>query len=307
MTLAVFSLLRPFWLLAIVAIAILAVRLYRRRNRIGDWESVIDPDLMAAMRALGRVETSPRHSANHLPLLAAALTALALTGPALERRDALSFRNLDGVIFVMDVSPSMTGSALWPATVTMGRVGVNALSTKPGALIVYAGDAYLAAPLTADTRNLGFTMTLLNDETVPDTGTRPALGLSRAAELLREARILAGDVVLMTDGAGLGPEALAQAAEIADIGGRLSVVYAPTERARETGEMRAQAETLASLGGGRLYELNEANALAADLSNDATSRLEQQSYQLLVWRDFGRYLLLLALLPALGFFRRQSA
>ncbi|MCP4070879.1 MAG: VWA domain-containing protein [Hyphomicrobiales bacterium] len=302
-----YTLVRPLWLLALPMIAGFIFVLQRRHSEAGDWENVIDPVLMGAMRTLGRVDGAGSRAVRQLPLWATGLILIALAGPAMQWRDAQAFRNLDGVVFVIDVSKSMTEDAQWPAVVMMGRAGVSALGSKPAALVVYAGDAYVASALTTDSRQIGLTMTLLDNKTVPDKGSRPALALAKAAEILKDADIIAGNVILMSDGAGLGPDALQAAKMIAGMGGQLSVVHAPTTVSGATGTTQAQLQTLVSVGGGSVYGLGNANGLMDDLNNSAAKRLERQDYLLLFWADFGRYLLLLALIPVLGLFRRGSA
>jgi Ca-activated chloride channel family protein len=218
------TLLRPEWLLAMPALLLLALAIRRSASSPGAWGQAMDPHLMAAMRRLGRVESRGASAVAFLPVLAAAAIALALTGPAVERRDAAAFRNLDGSILVVDVSPSMVGDPAWPGVVTALRTALAGLGSKPAALVVAAGDAYVAAPLTADSRQVGMTLALIDGETVPDLGSRPALGLAEAVAMLDDAEILRGDVVLATDGGGLGPEALVEARRIADSGARLLVL-----------------------------------------------------------------------------------
>ncbi len=291
-------LLRPLWLLALPPLVLAAVLLRRRRVRLGDWDRVVDPAIMAALRALGRAENSGGGFPGVAALSAAAVVIVALAGPAVERRDAAAYRNLDGVVFVLDVSPSMTESDDWIAIQTMARVGVAALRSRPAALIVFGGDAYMATDMTADTRQLGLTLSLLGAGTVPDPGSRPGLGLGLAERALNRAQILAGDVVLLTDGGGLGPAALQQAAVIAGHGARVSVV-AP--------QRTAATETLASTGGGQVFALDQSADLAGFLARSGQTRLEKQDYPLLFRADYGRYLLGLALILVLPLFRRQPA
>ncbi|MGB5556976.1 MAG: VWA domain-containing protein [Paracoccaceae bacterium] len=300
------SLLRPLWLLALPVIIGLAVLARRRQAQPGDWGKAIDLHLMQAMEAMGRVRIPRSGMASQLPIWAAGLICVALVGPAVEGGDAQTFRNLDGVVFVLDVSDSMTQDARWDEIVTVARAGLSGLGSKPAALIVFAGDSYVASTLTTDTRHLGQTMALLSDETVPDKGSRPALALTQAAQILTEAAILAGDVVLITDGGGLGPEALVAAKSIADLGGRLSMVRAETSVSRQQAATRADFESLAEIGGGRLFELSEATELAEELGRGQDKRLERQTYRLLFWTDYGRYLLLLVLIPVAALFRRES-
>lgn len=300
-------LLRPVWLVAVPLVLALMVRRLRRAGQAGDWGAVIAPQLMAAMARMGRVAPGGRPTALAAPFLIAAAVAVALTGPGASRPAAQTFRNLDGVVFVIDVSGSVTRDASWPALVNMARAGLSVLADRPAALIVYAGDSYLAAPLTTDHLQVGQTISLLDADTVPDRGNRPALALSRAAELLQEAAILRGEVLLFTDGQGLGPDVLQAADQIAGQGARLSVVHAETTMSGAALPGRAALESLAQIGGGVVYGTDNLAALMRALSPQGAARVERQDLRLLLVVDYGRYLLLLALLPALLLFRREGA
>ncbi|MFK7751797.1 MAG: VWA domain-containing protein [Sedimentitalea sp.] len=290
-------LLRPLWLLALPALGLFGWWLHTRRGGLGDWHRAADPGLMAAMVALGRVDTR----ASRAPLLAimgfVTVLVLALSGPAIERRDALSYRNLDGVLFVIDTSASVTEDARWPQMLTMGRFGLASLGTRPGGLIVFGGDAYVATDMTLDHVQLGQTLSLIDADTVPDAGSRPERALALAARLLQDAEVIAGDVILLSDGAGLGPDSLAAAAAITAQGARLSVVslHAPS----------AAMRTHAKLGQGAVFTLEQTDDLARWLDSSARTRLEQQDYPLLFWKDIGRYGLVFALVPLLMLFRRS--
>ena len=293
------TLLRPAWLLALPVIGLLGWWLMRRRGGLGDWHKAADPGLIAAMAALGRVDPHTGRMALIGTLAALTISVLALSGPAIERRDALSFRNLDGVLFLVDTSSSVTGDDRWPAMLTMGRFGLAALGTRPGGLIVYGGDAYVATDMTRDHLQLGQTFSLIDAKIVPDAGSRPLRALTLAADLLAKADVIAGDVVLFTDGAGLGSETARAAERIAQQGARLSLIslHAP----------EAAFATHASIGGGKVFTLDQTDDLGRWLSEDARTRLEREVYPLLFWHDLGRYLLLLSLIPILMMFRREAA
>lgn len=297
MSIADLSLLRPLWLIVLPGLVVVALILRRRQVGIGDWNRVVDPALLAALRALGRVEDQAVGRRGTVALIAAGLITLALAGPAIERRDAAAFRNLDGVVFVLDASPSVTESDRWPALQAMGRFGIAALGSRPAGLIVFGGDAYVATDMTGDTPQLGLTFSLIDKDTVPNPGSRPERGLELAARMLRDADVLAGDVVLLSDGGGFGPGALEQAAAIAAQGARLSVVA--TLRSPEI-------ETLAATGGGQVFDLDQTDDLAGFVRISGRERLEKQDYPLLFRADYGRYLLILALFVVLALFRRRG-
>lgn len=300
------SVLRPLWGLVIPLLIVVAVVRLRRAARPGDWQSRIQPEILTALNALGRVETARASAKSVLPLVIAGTIALALTGPAVEQSRAQTFRNLDGVVFVMDVSGSMSRDPSWTSVVTMARAGVGVLGSRPAALIVYAGDSYLASPLTTDHVQLGQTISLLDDKTVPDRGNRPGLALQQAAQVLKQAEILSGNVVLMTDGAGLGPNTVQAVRDITALGARLWVIAAPTTVSGEDDPTRPEAlRQLVELGGGQLYIPEQVADFMADLDAADAQRLERRDLQLLLLTDVGRYLLLFALLPALLFFRKE--
>ncbi|WP_424971734.1 VWA domain-containing protein [Dinoroseobacter sp. S76] len=293
------TLLRPGWLLALGALVGIGWWLLRRRGGLGDWQRAVDPALLAAMTALGRVDSQSSRGPLWALLAALAVILLALSGPALERRDTLSYRNLDGVLFLVDASPSVTEDARWPQMLTMGRFGLASLGTRPGGLIVYGGDAYVATDMTGDHLQLGQTFSLLSPEIVPDGGSRPERALALAAQLLADAEVIAGDVVLFTDGDGLGPASLQAAAAIAEQGARLSLVSLL--------EPRPAFATHAAAGQGAVFTLEETDAFSDWMREEARTRLEAQDYPLLFWKDMGRYLLALALLPLLLLFRKGAA
>lgn len=292
------TLLRPVWLLALPVLAGLAWWLWSHRQGLGDWQRAADPGMIRAMAALGRVEAQAGRAGLWAGMAVLVIAVLALAGPAVEQRDTPSFRNLDGVLFVVDASASVTEDARWAQMQALGRFGLASLGTRPGGIVVYAGDAYLATGMTLDHLQLGQTFSLIGPDLVPDPGTRPERALALAVARLEEAEIIAGDVVLFTDAAGLGPESLRLAGRLPEMGARLSVVGIGDDPALRT---HAQA------GGGRVFGLNDAEALAAWLRQDMAARLERQDYPLIFWSDMGRYLLLLAMVPMLLMFRRQGA
>lgn len=288
------TLLRPEWLLALPLLLALGWHLSRRAGSLGDWERASDPALLRAMAALGQVEGQGRGTGWLAALMAAGVVVLALSGPAVQRRDTVSFRNLDAAIFVLDASDSATESPLWPQVVALGRHGITALGTRPGALVVYAGDAYVATDMTGDHRQLGQTLSLIDGDTVPDRGSRPERGLETALRLLDEGNVLYGDVVLIGDGGGIGPNALAVAQEIARRGARLSVV-----------PMGGDLSGL--VAGGQVFDPGDSGAFARFLSDEGRAQLIAQDYPLLFWRDLGPWMLALSLLPLLWLFRRTGA
>jgi Ca-activated chloride channel family protein len=301
--LAEIALLRPWWLAAVpLALALWLVR-RRRAAGLGGWTRAVDPHLMAALTALGRVRAG---SARGLApaALTAALLAVALAGPALPARQLEALRNLDGAALLVDLSPSVATEGPAAAAQTAARL---ALAQAPGrgvALTVYAGDAYAVSPFTVDHEVLARTVGVLEAGLVPDAGTRPERALRLAAEQFRAAGILAGDVVVITDGGGIGPQALAAAGDIRAQGGRVHGLLVPAAPGAPEPDPAALA-ALAQAGGGVLASAADMGALGARLGAGFAERLRADGFAALALADWGRGLAALALVPALLMFGRR--
>ena len=296
-----FILLRPWSLLAIPALLVLAVLARRNARSLGAWDRAMDPHLMQAMRAMGRVVPG-KGGGTILPLFAALATALALTGPAKQTREASGYRNLDAILLVVDISRSMVTDPGFQQTLVAARTLAATAGSRQTGLVVFAGDAYLASAMTTDSRALSNTLALLDAETAPDAGSDAASALLLARQVIADADIAFADIVLVTDGGGLSGAALAEAARLADREIALSVLYAPTAE----GAPPDAARTLAKTGNGIFATVTDPFPVADALDARVASALAQTDYALILMRDYGRYLLLLALLPLLLMFRRPA-
>jgi Ca-activated chloride channel family protein len=301
------TLLRPAWLLALPLLAVAGYFLVPRMTGLAGWDRAVDPALMAALSRLGRVVPGSGR-ANWFPAATAALIVVALIGPAQQLRDGAGFRNLDGVMIVMDVSRSLAEGGHLAEAIAAARLVASEAGTRPVALVVYGGDAYLVSAFTTDHQALGTTIAVLDGETVPDPGTRPERGLEVARRSLSDARIVAGDVVLVTDGGGITDAAFREAEAIAARGSRLSTLFVPTSALLPDVPPpdRGMVAALARSGGGRIADVLDPASIIGLIGEGWSSRLVAGNFATLMWRDYGRFLLLLAMIPALALFRREA-
>ncbi|MEM1299096.1 MAG: vWA domain-containing protein [Pseudomonadota bacterium] len=284
--------LRP-WCLGLLGVAIFAALAgIRSSGRLGAWERAMDPELLDWMRRTGRV-TAGGTARNFLPALVLAVLAVALAGPAHERRESNSYRNLDGVVLVLDLSPSVTDSGRLFDVITAARLATEAAGTRQVALVVYAGEAYVAQPFSSDARALSGTLALIDAQSMPVEGSRPATALRLTRENLEAAEILAADVVLLSDGGALGPEAMGEARTLAARGWNVSAIAVPGV-AGGSGALDA----LARAGGGAFATLEDPFPVVSRLSSRPVRRLIDTGFAMLVLKDYGRTVLLLALIPA---------
>lgn len=300
------ALLRPWWLLALPVVLLVARLAERRATTPAGWGAAMDPGLLQAMARLGRVLPGGRR-AGYLPTAILATLGLALAGPALRDRNAPSFRNLDGVVVVFDLSRSMTMGGALAAAESAARLVVAAARARPAALVVYAGDAYLGSALTTDGDALGPTIAALDGETVPDPGSCLACGLALAGRVLAESGTLRSDVVVVSDGGGAAGALPAVEALVA-AGARVSTLAVPpVEQPSDLPPADpAGLARVARAGGGVAARLDDLEPLLAAVRAGAGGQTVPAGLRRLGWQDYGRMLAALPLILALGLFRRRA-
>ena len=300
-------LVRPLWLIALPLVLAGVVLLLRHRRGLSGWGEVIAPDFLRFLASRGHV-LPPRGQDTAVILGAlAGLIALALTGPATRNDAAPSFRHLDVVYLMIDLSDSVTqGGSLDDAKAAAAQV-LSEVGTRPVALALFAGESYLVSPPTSDPATLETALAVLAADTLPDRGSRPDRALTEARQVLSEAGARQADVILISDGGGLGPEALHAARVLAAEGTRVSAAFvdpADPPHAMPVANRDAMAK-LAEAGGGRLADADDTASVSRLLDAGGLLAADATTAALLL-KDFGRWLLWLALIPALLLFRRRQ-
>ena len=321
-------LVRPWWLAAIPPGLALVWWLRRRWNRSGSWESVVDAELLPHLLVGAG---TPRREWPWVAMAAAVVVAgLALAGPAFERLEQPVFRTLAARVIALDVSRSMDARDLAPSRMVRARHKVSDLlrRSRDGrtGLVVFAGDAFVVAPLTRDAETLVHLLSVIDTGVIPVQGSRPDLGLAAAGELLEKGGATVGEVILVTDGPK-GSRTRDTAETLAGAGIRVSVLAVGTREGAPvplaeggflksmSGEIvvpRVDTEALravARAGRGRFSEVTADDAdvdwlLGTRVDDPWRRTLEEADRTTDEWRDEGPWLVL-ALLPlaALAFRR----
>ncbi|TWI31033.1 VWA domain-containing protein [Paracoccus sulfuroxidans] len=287
-------LLRPLWLILLPLVLALAIVLWRRGPDSGGWQSVLPPQMRAGLVALGWLGKGDG-VARFLPLAGATVLALALAGPAIPRPDAPVFAQSDAVVIAIDMSPSVTqGTALADAQAAAAGL-LGQLAGRPVGLILYAGEAYAVAAPTSDPATLESQISVLDAETMPDTGSRPAAAMALAGQML--AGSSRADLVLVTDGGGMDKTAEVEAQRLASAGVRVSALTI-------TGSPATDVSTLPGMLNGAVAPASAPGPVQRAL---AASGLDPDPAMIaLQYRDLGPWLAALALLPLAMRFRRQA-
>ncbi|MEX2481513.1 MAG: VWA domain-containing protein [Gammaproteobacteria bacterium] len=325
--LAEFHFLRPLWLLALPALWALIGWQHRARRRGGVWQQVVDAELLPYLVERGTRQAAPWQTL--AMALAALLGVVALAGPTWERAPVPVFREQSALVIAFDLSRSMNAGDVEPSRLAQAKFKVADLlrlrQDGQTALVVFAAQSFVVTPLTDDTATLVAQLRSLDTSIMPIQGSEPATALTLAADLLRQAGMPNGHVLLVTDGAdSAGLERAAAVAAAEDL--RVSVLGVGTAAGAPVpdnagGFVKAEGEMVLSI-----LDISALRRFAADLdgmyvelaaddapiaafvrhidnalAHDAERRDDLRSSQ---WREVGPWLLL-PLLPlvALGFRR----
>lgn len=301
-------LLRPYWLFILPLLFGLAVWT-RRRKAHGGWATVIDPAILPALRKLGLVVDGRGSRYALLPWIAAAMTAIALSGPAIQRPGSVGLRALDPLILILDLSPSVVADVRVLGALQAAAAELLTLAeARPVGMMVYAADAYLASAPTTDARSLQGLIAVLTRDTIPVAGSRPDIALSMARDLFSagETGIGGADLVLISDGGGTGPIATEEAVRLASDGARLWALQLTENAEGAPPVATAGLAELAEAGSGAALEVSETQLLMEKIAAARTARLVRDETSARAMQDLGPWVLVLAALIMLPLFRRRQ-
>ncbi len=324
MNLADFHFIRPYWLLALLVLAVLVFLSFKNKLNQSNWAEVCDAELLPYI-----LQDKPSAQSRWLfggLSLAAVLAIIALAGPTWERLPSPAFRNDAALVITLDLSQSMYASDIKPSRLVRARYKIADIlrQRKDGlsALVVYSGDAFTVTPLTHDTATIESQLSSLSPNIMPSSGKNTAAALTQAVELLQQAGQQQGSILLISD--GVNKDSIEQLANIS-AAYRLSVLgVASTEGApvklagggflKDTdGNIlvpkldRSTLALLASKGNGVYTTISDndsdVNRLLADLDRPQLDGASSQNNGLIDrWDEQGVWLLLLILpLAALSF------
>jgi len=228
--LAAFHFIRPWWLLALIPVLLLAWLVRRSRQAAGDWGKVIDPVLLPFL--LDR--PSLKQPALARWCLAGWICAcLGLAGPTWEQVPLPVHRQENALIILLDLSPSMMAQDLAPDRLIRTRLKLtdilNSRSEGVTALVAYGGDAHVVSPLTDDRATIISQLPALDPAIMPSQGSNPEAAVELGVELALNAGHLQGDILLVTDGMTQGAQHGVELL-LNNVGGfRLSILGVGTE------------------------------------------------------------------------------
>ena len=326
MNFADFHFLRSEWLILLPVLLALIYLFKKQILSSGNWHSLIEPDLIPYV--LSRHQLQENKYKWWLIFFTGMLVILSLSGPTWERIEQPAFRTDQSLVIALDLSRSMNAQDMNPNRITRGKLKIlDILKKRQGAqvaLIVYSANAFTVTPLTTDSETIASLVGSLDTNIMPSRGTYPAAAIDKGLQLLKQASVVNGEILLITDG-GSSSAALTSATNLKNEGYSLSVLGvgtmegAPipendggfiTDRNGQIALARLDREglsELAQIGGGKYINMTiDDRDIDLLLMNQATSHSNNE--ELLAtdqWNDIGPWFLLIVVpISSLAFRRR---
>jgi Ca-activated chloride channel family protein len=195
-----FHFLRPWWLLGILLVIAVYVALQKRQTHAGQWRRVISPTL------LPHLLRNEQHEDSRLPwklLLAAGIIAsIALAGPTWRQLPSAVQKKIDARVVVFDLTLSMYAPDVAPSRLVRAKYKLSDLlkRSREGltGLVVFAGTAHVASPLTDDSNTILAMVESLTPDIMPTPGSDPVSAIKAASKLLASSGS-GGDILFIGD------------------------------------------------------------------------------------------------------------
>jgi len=196
-----FHFIRPWWLLAIIALVFALNLLKKYRLSQSGWQQLL-PEHLA--NVLVDKQQNQKELSLIVPFIIGLLTIVAIAGPTWKKLPQPVYQTARGSVLIMDMSYSMYATDISPNRLTRSRYKaidlLERLIEGETGLIAYAGDAFTISPLTDDINNIKLLLPSLSPELMPELGSNPIAALTLAHDMLMNAGHSKGDIYWFTDG-----------------------------------------------------------------------------------------------------------
>jgi Ca-activated chloride channel family protein len=194
-----FHFLRPWWLAALIPLAIIVWALRRASDAATPWRGIVADHLLPYL--VQGTAVKKRLGPWWLVVASAVLGVIILAGPAWKREPSPFADDVAALAIVIKISPSMQTEDIAPNRLERSVQKIHDLLERRGgskaALIAYAGSAHLVMPPTVDAEIIDSFAGSLDPKIMPEEGDAAAEALKLADKTL--ATVGGGSILWITD------------------------------------------------------------------------------------------------------------
>ena len=195
-----FHFLRPWWLLAIVPLFIFYRSLVEKDDVLKQWRGHMSDKVIEHLAL--RQQQSRKFTPKNFFVAFAIIGTLVMAGPSWTKKASPFFVDESVLVIALDVSASMQSDDIQPSRLMRAKQKITQLLDLRGdaktALVVYAGSAHIAMPITQDREMIHHFLDVLDTNILPVPESSPQSVLKPVKQLLMQAQT-ASTVLLLTD------------------------------------------------------------------------------------------------------------
>lgn len=293
-----FHFLRPWWLAALIPLALMVWALRRASDASTPWRGIVADHLLPYL--VQGTAVKRRLGPWWLVVASAILGVVILAGPAWKREPSPFADDVAALAIVIRISPSMQTEDIAPNRLARSVEKIHDLLERRGgskaALIAYAGSAHLVMPPTVDAEIIDSFAGSLDPKIMPEEGDAAADALKLADQTL--ATVGGGSILWITD--EVSPDQVAAVSTWRSKTHTPVRVLAPVSDEAALKDLRSHTESGSSdliplaPDDSDIDRLERLSKFSAPAPQDGGDR----------WQDSGYWLMPLLLLLVLPFFRK---
>lgn len=299
--------LRPAWFLAMLPLIVVVIMFLCTSPRQKDgWSAVCDPHLLPHL--LQQKTSVSLRSTPWFLLLAGILMIIALSGPSWTRLPVPTYKKIQPLVILLDMSESMSSKDLKPSRLQRAKFVLHDIfqQARSGqvSLVAYSREPFVVSPLTDDAQTIDALLPALTLDIMPVGGLQLGWALQQARTLIHQAGFQEGKILILT-ATPPSETALEWVEKLKKQQILTSII--PIRTAEDLSRFKKQFQAVATAGGGEVWPIMVRTAdllkwwYSARVRDHFMQNTEDQMPQ---WRDEGRWFLWPALLCLLPVFRR---
>lgn len=195
-----FHFLRPWWLLSIVPLFLFYRSMVSKDDVVQQWRQHMSDKVIKHLTL--SQQQSHKLTPKNLFLVFAVITTIIMAGPSWKKTTSPFFVDQSVLIIALDVSESMHHDDIQPSRLLRAKQKINALLALRGgaktALVVYAGSAHIAMPITNDKEMIRHFLDVLDTDLLPLKDSIPQSVVKPSITLLTQTTT-PSTLLLLTD------------------------------------------------------------------------------------------------------------
>ncbi|GAB4224339.1 MAG: VWA domain-containing protein [Francisella sp.] len=322
-----FHFLRPWWLIAIIPAILLTILLFKYSSRTNSWSKYCDSHLLDHL-LVGNKLSSKRSLTPIIFLIIWLIAIFSLAGPTWKYKDIPVYQKNIARVIALDVSISMDTTDISPSRLERAKYKIFDIlkHIKEGqiGMVVFSSEPFVVSPLTSDSNTIKNLVSVINSDIVPVQGNNIEKALTKSAQLIQQAGLQQGQIILITDSSP-STQAINKASQLAKQGIKTYVYAIGTPNGGiakdengnyikdDKGNIQyfgidlESLKNLANAGSGKLVTLtnnnNDIKTLLSDKQSDSIKK-SQDKLANTFWQDEGLYFIWLVVILSAFLFRK---